>query len=163
MFLLDNSIPRDWFDWTNFTIGLLGLALTLWAVRQATGAKKAATGARDAVWKRTASATFQDLARLGSQLDLYTSAQRFGEASALFKILRPSFTEARKNFELELEKDSQPTLDEINNRLEELSGWLSNSDTIDANLQVAKAAAESINTALSGIAGQLQQKERKSV
>lgn len=160
MVLDGNPIPRDWFDWTNASVGLVGLALTIVAIVQATGAKKAATGAKEAVWKRTASAAFQELARLGVQLDLYTSAQRLGEASALSKILRPSFTEARSNFRLELAKVSPTSLDEINEKLEMLSEWLSDSRIFDLHLQDAKAAAADSSAALSGIAGQLQQRER---
>jgi hypothetical protein len=155
-----NPIPRDWFDWTNATVGAIGLVLTVLAIIQATGAKKAATGAKDAVWKRTASAAFQELARLGVQLDFYTSAQRFGEASALSRILRPAFTEARNNFKSELDKVQQGRLDEINQDLDRLTEWLSDSATFDAHLQGAKAAAANSSAALSGIAGHLQQRER---
>jgi hypothetical protein len=42
MILHDNPIPRDWFDWPNATVGGTGLLLTLAAIFQATGAKKAA-------------------------------------------------------------------------------------------------------------------------
>jgi len=160
MVLDGNSIPRDWFDWSNASVGAVGLVLTIVAIVQATGAKRAATGAKEAVWKRTASAAFQELARLGVQLDLYTSAQRLGEASALSKILRPSFTEARSNFGHELVKVSSKSLDEINGNLERLSEWLSDSKKFDEHLQEAKAAAANSSAALSGIAGQLQQRER---
>ena len=160
MTFFPNPTPRDWFDWTNASVGAVGLLLTIVAIVQATGAKRAATGAKEAVWRRTASATFQELARLGVQLDLYTSAQRFGEASALSKILRPSFTEARSNFGLELVKVSHQSLDAINEKLEKLSEWLSDSQVFDTHLQDAKAAARDSSAALSGIAGQLQQRER---
>jgi hypothetical protein len=158
--MIADPIPRDWFDWTNATIGVLGLGLTILAIIQARGAKKAALGAKEAVWKRTASAAFQELARLGLQLDVYASAQRFGEASALSRILRPAFTEARDNFKFELDKVQQDRLDEVNRNLDQLTEWLSDSGIFDAHLQDAKAAARNASAALSGIAGHLQQRER---
>jgi hypothetical protein len=51
-------------------------------------------------------------------------------------------------------------LAKINDQLELLSGWLSDSRVFDANLREAKAAAADSSAALSGIAGQLQQRER---
>jgi hypothetical protein len=35
-------ILHDWFDWSNASVGVSGLALTIAAIWQATGAKKAA-------------------------------------------------------------------------------------------------------------------------
>jgi hypothetical protein len=59
MIPLDNPIPRDWFDWTNATVGIVGLGLTVAAIFQATGAKKAAEAAREAIWKREATDSFR--------------------------------------------------------------------------------------------------------
>jgi hypothetical protein len=47
-------ILHDWFKWSNAGVGVVGLGLTLWAVWQATGAKKAAREARQAVYRRNA-------------------------------------------------------------------------------------------------------------
>ena len=160
MIVYQGTIARDWFDWTNFTIGIVGLVLTVLAIIQATGAKAAARDAQKAVWKRTASAAFQELAHLGSQLDSQTGLQRFEAASTISRILRPKFSEARSNFGPELGSANQQSLAKINDQLELLSGWLSDSRVFDANLREAKAAAADSSAALSGIAGQLQQRER---
>ena len=42
-------ILHDMFDWTNSGVGAAGLVLTVGAIWQATGAKKAAEDAREAV------------------------------------------------------------------------------------------------------------------
>lgn len=59
---------HDLFDWTNAGVGTAGLMLTLLAVRQATGAKTAAQGARQAVYRRNASDDVKRLERLASNL-----------------------------------------------------------------------------------------------
>jgi hypothetical protein len=61
-------ILRDWLDWSNSAVGVAGLALTLWAVRQATGAKQAAQDARRAVYRRNASDDVRRLERLAFSL-----------------------------------------------------------------------------------------------
>jgi uncharacterized sporulation protein YeaH/YhbH (DUF444 family) len=68
MILLDNSIPHDWFDWSNSGVGIVSLAFTLWAVRQATGAKTAAQDARQAVYRRDASDDVRRLERIAFNL-----------------------------------------------------------------------------------------------
>ena len=45
-------ILRDWFDLSNAGVGVAGLVLTMGAVWQATGAKRAAREARRAVYQR---------------------------------------------------------------------------------------------------------------
>jgi hypothetical protein len=67
MILLD-KIPRDWFDWTNCSVGGVGLLLTITAIWQAHGAKDAAQDARQAVYRRNASEDVNRLKRLSLSL-----------------------------------------------------------------------------------------------
>lgn len=57
-------VAHDWFDWTNSGIGVAGLALTVGAIRQATGAKRAAIEARDKISRRDASDEIVRIERL---------------------------------------------------------------------------------------------------
>jgi hypothetical protein len=57
-------ILHDWFDWSNAGVGVVGLAFTLWAVRQATGAKRAAIEARKAVYRRNAADAMVEIVRI---------------------------------------------------------------------------------------------------
>jgi hypothetical protein len=66
MILSDSPIPRDWFDWSNASVGIVGLAFTLGAVRQASGAKKAAQDARQAVYRRNASDDLRGICELAA-------------------------------------------------------------------------------------------------
>jgi hypothetical protein len=80
MILLDNPIPRDWFDWSNASLGVVGLGLTLWAVAQATGAKAAAQRAEKSVRRHNAEVDFASLARMAKELHGYVEAGRVAEA-----------------------------------------------------------------------------------
>jgi hypothetical protein len=53
--------PHDWFDWSNAGVGAAGLGLTLGAVWQAAGAKRAAQEARRAVYRRN---SVEDITRI---------------------------------------------------------------------------------------------------
>ncbi len=66
--ILASPIQRDWFDWTNFGVGLCGLALTLWAVREAKGAKHAAQEARETIWRREVSFVVAEILSMISEL-----------------------------------------------------------------------------------------------
>jgi hypothetical protein len=63
-----DMILHDLFDWSNSGVGVAGLALTLGAIWQATGAKKAARDARKAVYRRNASDDVRRLERIASGL-----------------------------------------------------------------------------------------------
>jgi cytosine/uracil/thiamine/allantoin permease len=68
MILLETPIPRDWFDWSNACVGVVGLALTLWAVWQAKGAKAAAQSAEKSVTRHNAEVDFGSLTRMAKEL-----------------------------------------------------------------------------------------------
>jgi len=80
MILLDNPISRDWFDWSNAGVGVVGLGLTLWAVAQATGAKAAAQRAEKSVRRHNAEVDFASLARMAKELHSYVEGGMMSEA-----------------------------------------------------------------------------------
>jgi hypothetical protein len=73
-------LAHDLFDRMNSGVGLLGLALTFGAFLQAMGAKKAAQGARQAVYRRNASEDVKRLERLASSLLAVIEADQFDPA-----------------------------------------------------------------------------------
>jgi len=80
MILFENPIQRDWFDWSNALVGIVGLGLTLWAVWQAKGAKKAAERAEKSIKRHNAEVDFGALARMAKELHGYVEAGRMPEA-----------------------------------------------------------------------------------
>src|ERR1700761_6439927 len=73
--------PHDWLDWSNAGVGVGGLVLTLGAVWQAAGAKKAASEARDAAYRRNTSDDLRRLDRLASSLLTAIQTEAYGLAS----------------------------------------------------------------------------------
>jgi hypothetical protein len=73
-------ILHDWFDWSDYGVGVAGLALTVGAVWQATGAKRAATEAREAVYHRNAADAFAEIVRLAEQFATWVECERRAEA-----------------------------------------------------------------------------------
>lgn len=73
-------IAHDSFEWTNAAIGSLGLLLTVVAIVQATGAKRAATEAREAVHHRNAADSFAEIVRLAEQFATWVECERRAEA-----------------------------------------------------------------------------------
>jgi hypothetical protein len=73
-------ILHDWFDLSNAGVGVAGLGLTLLAVRQATGAKRAATEAREAVHHRNAADAFAEIVRLAEQFATWVECERRAES-----------------------------------------------------------------------------------
>src|SRR5271166_5462674 len=74
-------ILHDLFDWSNAGVGVAGLALTVGAIWQATGAKNAAQDARHAVYRRNASDDVKRLERLASSLLTAIETEQYGLAS----------------------------------------------------------------------------------
>jgi hypothetical protein len=73
-------IPRDWFDYTNFVVGAVGLLMTGFALFAAKGAKKAAERAENAVQRHNAEADFNSLARMAKELHGYVEGGSIQEA-----------------------------------------------------------------------------------
>jgi hypothetical protein len=74
-------ILHDLFDWSNSGVGVAGLALTVGAIWQATGAKKAAQDARHAVYRRNASDDLRRLERLATGLLTAIETEEYDLAS----------------------------------------------------------------------------------
>jgi hypothetical protein len=98
-------ILHDWFDWSNAGVGVVGLGLTLWAVWQATGAKQAATEAREAIWQREASDSFSELERTAGELALLLQLERPNEAAVRARDLVARIPRDRARFERFLGSD----------------------------------------------------------
>jgi hypothetical protein len=73
-------ILHDLFDWSNASVGVAGLVLTLWAVWQATGAKKAAESAENSVRRHNAEVDFASLARMAKELHGFVESGMIAEA-----------------------------------------------------------------------------------
>jgi hypothetical protein len=106
MILFDNPIPRDWFDWTNASVGGVGLLLTIAAVVQATGAKRAAREAREAIWQREASDSFSELCGLAGELAQLLQLERPNEAAVRVRDLLARIPKDRTHFDRFLDFDS---------------------------------------------------------
>ena len=136
MILLDIPIPRDWFDWTNFTIGLSGLVLTLWAIWQATGAKKAARRAEQSVIRHNAEVDFGSLTRMAKELHGYVEGGMMSEARLRTTDLRSELAlairlhEAFLGDQLNLLKEKQLDLTLVTDGLNRESKDLSKSERI---------------------------------
>jgi hypothetical protein len=65
-------------------MGLVVLALTLWAVWQAKGAKEAARSAERSFRRHSAAADFESLARMAKELHGYVEGGRMSEARKEF-------------------------------------------------------------------------------
>jgi hypothetical protein len=87
---------HDWFDWSNAGVGVVGLAFTLWAVAQATGAKKAAENAGNSVKRHNAEVDFGALARMAKELHGYVEAGMTPEAKLRTTDLRSEFAVAMR-------------------------------------------------------------------
>ena len=74
-------ILHDWFDLSNARVGVAGLILTFGAIWQATGAKKAATEARKAVYRRNAADAMMEIVRIAEQLNTSVLYELWVEAS----------------------------------------------------------------------------------
>jgi hypothetical protein len=84
---------HDWFDWSNAGVGVIGLGLTLLAVRQATGAKRAAKSARQAVYRRN---TAEDIGRISQLASSLLAALETKQDSLVLHIAR-DFIAVAKN------------------------------------------------------------------
>jgi len=121
--MLAGMIPRDWFDWTNFGVGSVGLVLTLWAVRQATGAKQAATEARKAVHQRNAADSFAEIVRLAEQFATWVECERRAEAVVQVRELVLRMAHMRGEFGRFLSFDAD-TLKSVESSCQRLADFL---------------------------------------
>jgi hypothetical protein len=91
-------ILHDMFDWTNSGVGVVGLALTVGAILQATGAKKAAIQAKNAVLRRNAADAMVEIVRIAEQLNTSVLYERRIEASIQLRELVFRIPKDREEF-----------------------------------------------------------------
>jgi hypothetical protein len=91
-------ILHDLFDWTNSGVGVAGLALTVGAIWQATGAKKAAREARGAIYRRNAADAMVEIVRIAEQLNTSVLYERGTEASIQLRELAMRIPRDREEF-----------------------------------------------------------------
>jgi len=107
-YAVDEKAPmllHDWFDWTNAGVGTVGLALTVATLLFAKGAKKAATEAKEAIWKREASDSFSELSGLAAELVQMLQFERPIDASVRARDLVTRIPRERGRFERFLADD----------------------------------------------------------
>jgi hypothetical protein len=149
-------ILHDLFDWTNSGVGVTGLALSIGAVWQATGAKKAAQEARQAVYQRNAADAFAETVRLAESCAEYLSLERPSEAAVRTRDLVARIPRDRAQFEQFLSSDSD-RLKSLELVFQQLAVQL----TVDRDLedneeaQAAKNKAFEASRILSAIYGRL--------
>ncbi|HUY94945.1 MAG TPA: hypothetical protein VMU71_06585 [Terracidiphilus sp.] len=117
-------ILHDLFDWTSSGVGLTGLALTVGALWQATGAKRAATEAREAVYQRNAADALAEMVRLAEDCEQYLLLERPNEAALRARDIVSRIPKERKRFERFLIADSDK-LKALEIVFQELVGQLS--------------------------------------
>jgi hypothetical protein len=98
-------ILHDMFDWSNAGVGVAGLALTIAAIFQATGAKKAARQAREAVYRRNALDDVKRLERLASSLLTAIETEQYGLASHQSRDFISECRQVREHHRARLGKD----------------------------------------------------------
>ncbi|MGA2166972.1 MAG: hypothetical protein ABSG62_02090 [Terracidiphilus sp.] len=156
MILLDNPIPRDWLDWTNASVGGVGLLLTIAAIVQATGAKRAAKEAREAIWQREASDSFSELGGLAGELVQLLQFERPSEAAVRVRDLLAHIPRDRARFArfLAADSDKLKAVEAVFRKLAlQLSapGFLEKKDEFQAAVQEVLGA----NSVLSEVYGRL--------
>jgi hypothetical protein len=108
-------ILHDLFDWSNSGVGVVGLGLTLWAVRQATGAKKAAMEAREAIHHRNAADAMVEIVRIAEQLNTSVLYERQAEASIQLRELVFRIPRDREEFANILASDADKLRNVVSN------------------------------------------------
>jgi hypothetical protein len=90
---------HDLFDWVNAAAGGVGLLLTVLAIVQATGAKKAAERAEKGVQRHNAEVDFSTLVRMARELHGYVESGSMHEARLRTTDLRIDLAVALKRHE----------------------------------------------------------------
>jgi hypothetical protein len=96
---------HDWLDWSNSGIGAVGLVITVGALFQATGAKRAARQAVGTVRRHNAEVDFSSLARVAKELHCYVEDGKMSEARLRTTDLRLELATAIRNHGPFLQKD----------------------------------------------------------
>jgi hypothetical protein len=149
-------ILHDLFDWSNSGVGVAGLALTVLAVWQATGAKQAAEEAREAIWQREASDSFSELEGTAGELALLLQLERPNEAAVRARDLVARIPRDRARFDRFLAADSDK-LKAIELVFQQLAVRLSSTRFLEEKDEAQKAtdAVFEANRELNAIYGRL--------
>jgi hypothetical protein len=149
-------ILHDWFDWTNSGIGIAGLALTVGAVWQATGAKRAATDAKEAIWQREASDSFSEIGGLAGELAMLLQFERPKEAAVRARDLVARIPRDRARFERFLAADSDK-LEALESEFQQLAAHLSAPSFLEKKdeFQAATETVFEANAVLNAVYGRL--------
>jgi hypothetical protein len=99
-------ILHDLFDWSNAGVGTAGLVLTAGAIWQATGAKRAALEAREAIYHRNAADAMEQIVRIAEQLNTSVLYERGIEASMQMRELVFRIPKDREEFASFLASDA---------------------------------------------------------
>jgi dsDNA-binding SOS-regulon protein len=117
-------ILHDLFDWSNAGVGGVGLLLTIAAIVQATGAKRAAREARQAVYHRNAADSFSEIVRLAEQFATWVECERRAEAVVQVREIVLRLARDRGEFDRFLASDADKLKDVESNcqRLADMLG-----------------------------------------
>jgi hypothetical protein len=155
-------VPRDWFDYMNTAVSFVGLALTVWAVIAARGARAAANDARNAVRRKGASDDFAKLASMAGKLVVAIQSEQAAEARVRASDLASEIPRDRAKFERFLGADSVK-LRVIESRLSQLLAQLLAPDPLaDAEaIRRATSDAGEISRVLNEISGRLMDRREE--
>lgn len=145
---------HDLFEWTNAAVSAVGLLLTVAAVIQATGAKKAAVDAREAIWRREASFVVIELTSLSLELAGHIEGDRFQAAQTRARDLSSRIARDQARFRRFFSKDFRLLVD-LEKQFSEIAERLSRPEsfgTRDAVIDMANRVHEA-NRILNGICG----------
>jgi len=147
---------HDLFDWSNSGVGVAGLVLTVGALWQATGAKKAAEEAREAVWQRDASDSFSELEGPAGELVQLLQFERRNEAAVRVRDLLAQIPRDRARFERFLAGDADK-LKGMETVFQKLAVQLSAPDFMERKdeFEAAMGAVFEANRDLSAVYGRL--------
>jgi hypothetical protein len=129
---------HDWLDWTNASVGGVGLLLTIAAIRQATGAKRAAEEASEAIWQREASDSFSELKGAAEELVLLLQNEQPSAAAVRARDLVARIPQDRARFERFLLADSDK-LKALELLFQKLAVRLSSEDPLEEQHETQEA------------------------
>jgi hypothetical protein len=147
---------HDSFEWTNAIVGGVGLLLTIAAVFQAAGAKRAAIEARSAIRRQSASDAFSEHATTAEKLVNAVQRERPGEAAVRSSDLVAQVARDRARFEGFLAADSVK-LKVLDSILLRLAVLLSRGDPLMEKEEIRQALSDAHETSrvLNEICGRL--------
>ena len=147
---------HDLFDWSNAGVGVVGLALTIGTLWQASGAKNAARETKAAISRRLASDALAHIEKLAGELTLLLQLERGAEAAVRARDLVSSIPRDRMQFDRFLRGDSDK-LKGLETLFQGLAVRLSSRAFFEERVQVEQAmeAVIEANRELGAIYGRL--------